>query len=186
MPLMKSLLAVSFLAGVTACGLPSIVERIDCESPRAELGRPGWVRLPATAGSWVGGVVGAVASIPVLVVSAPISWLSSDSTGRLGDEFVFAPVGAGAATGHYLLGAPFDSLDWLFRRAWIGESPIAAEAATEGRGVVASRRPGWPRPLYLLGPSDLRIVASRDDSPAYGPDEAGVVIDGADMAPDPK
>jgi len=46
---------------------------------------------------------------------------------------------------------------------------IAAEAATEGRASSLVRRPGRPRPLFLLGPSVLRIVAGRDDSPDCGP-----------------
>ena len=38
-----------------------------------------------------------------------------------------------------------------------------------GCPVAAARRPERPRPLRLPGPFDLRIVASRDDSPACGP-----------------
>ena len=30
-----------------------------------------------------------------------------------------------AATGHFLLGAPVDGLDYVFRRAWVGEDPPA-------------------------------------------------------------
>jgi len=47
--------------------------------------------------------------------------------------------------------------------------PIAAEAATEGWASSLALRPGRPRPLSLLRPFALRIVAGRDDSPDCGP-----------------
>lgn len=128
------------IAAMGACSFPTVVERIGAESPRAELGRPGWVRAPASAGAWVGGAVGAVAAIPFAIVGWPLGWLAEDGLGKTREEFTYAPVSVGAATGQFLFGAPFDGIDWVFRRAWteappaLPESGSPAGAAARGAG----------------------------------------------------
>ncbi|MGE0143408.1 MAG: hypothetical protein AB7I19_10520 [Planctomycetota bacterium] len=122
----RVLTAVSLML-VAGCSLPALIERIDEESPRAELGRPGWVRAPATLGTWVGGAVGSVAALPFAVVAWPFQQLATDNAGRLDEDFLFAPAGSGASAGHFLLGAPFDLLDWTFRRAWIDDEPAVVQ-----------------------------------------------------------
>jgi hypothetical protein len=140
----RVLTAVSLML-VAGCSLPALIERIDEESPRADLGRPGWVRAPATLGTWVGGAVGSVAALPFAIVAWPFQQLSSDNAGRLDEDFLFAPAGAGASVGHFLMGAPFDFLDWTFRRAWIDDEPAVVQRppeATAGEPPSESTRPG--------------------------------------------
>jgi hypothetical protein len=122
------LVCLSLLLG--ACSIPTTVERLGEQSPPPELGRPAWVKVCAGAGAWVGGIVGGVVSIVALPVSYPISLLADDRLGEQGtDEFLFWPAGALASVGHTFLGAPMDSLDWMFRRAWVDQPDPVAEAS---------------------------------------------------------
>jgi hypothetical protein len=118
------------IAAMGACSFPTVVERIADESPRAELGRPGWVRAPASAGAWVGGAVGAVAAIPFAIVGWPLGLLAEDGLGKTREEFTYAPVSVGAATGQFLFGAPLDGIDWVIRRAWTENPPALPENGT--------------------------------------------------------
>lgn len=102
-----------------ACTLPRVVATLDEDSPSPDLGRPGWVREPATFGAWVGGIAGSVASIITLPITWPISQLADEPLGWGREEFLWAPVSLGASAGHYLVGAPLDSLDFVLRRAWV-------------------------------------------------------------------
>lgn len=101
-----------------SCSYPRVVADIDRESPPQDLGRPGYVRYTARTGAWLGGLVGAVASVVTLPVTWPISLVSDEPLGYAKQEFLYWGVSAGAGGGHFLLGAPVDSLDWIFRRAW--------------------------------------------------------------------
>ena len=127
------------------CVVPRAVGRLQDLCPPPEFGRPGWVRACAGTGAWIGGVVGGVASIVLLPVTWPISLLAGDGLGEAStEEFLFAPALGCAAAGHFLLGAPPDLIDHLFRRAWLSEPmpvntfelvpmepPFAAPAVTE-------------------------------------------------------
>lgn len=112
--------SIAFLC--SACTLPSALDTVRDEAPPPELGRPVWVRAPAGVGAWIGGAVGAVVSIGVLPLSYPISLVAAEPLGYSKQEFLFGPVTMGASSGHFLFGAPFDLVDFTFRRAWV-ETP---------------------------------------------------------------
>ena len=104
-----------------ACALPNTIEALGDRSPPPEFGRPAWVRTAAGVGAWVGGIAGGVVSIVLLPVNYPLGLLADDGLGEHGgNEFLLWPAIGGAALGHALLGAPMDSVDWMFRRAWTG------------------------------------------------------------------
>lgn len=106
---------------LASCTIPNAVESLGDSCPPAEFGRPGWVRVCAGTGAWIGGAVGGVISIVALPITWPLSWLAEDELGERGSsEFLLAPAVGGAALGHAALGAPADVLDWVFRRAWVG------------------------------------------------------------------
>jgi hypothetical protein len=109
-----------------ACATPNTIEQLNDRCPPPEFGRPGWVRFCAGTGAWIGGIVGGVASIALLPVTYPISLLADDGLGEhASSEFLLFPAVGGAAIGHCLLGAPTDSIDYLFRRAWFhSEEPV--------------------------------------------------------------
>jgi hypothetical protein len=67
----------------------------------------------------LGAGAGAIASIVLLPITWPITWLADEPLGQAEGEFLFLPVSVGAASGHFLVGAPLDGLDFVFRRAWI-------------------------------------------------------------------
>ena len=121
-------LAGLLLAGLASCSFPAVTANLREESPPPELGRPEWVTAPANVGSIVGGAVGGIASIVLLPITWPISLLAEEPLGQDRDEFLFLPVSLGAGAGHFLLGAPFDTLDWSFRRAWIEDDLDRREA----------------------------------------------------------
>lgn len=103
----------------SACATTDIVGGFD-RSPPPDLGRPGWVRTSAGVGGWVGGLVGGVVSIVLLPVTYPLSLAASDGIGETtSTELMLFPVSIGAGIGHALLGAPTDSVDYVFRRAWV-------------------------------------------------------------------
>lgn len=114
-----SIRILPLLACLAACSLCRTVEVLDRESPPHELGRPGWVTAPATAGAWAGGVAGWLGSLITLPVTFPITLVADEPLGHSKDEFMFWGTGAGASTGHFILGVPFDGVDYLFRRAWV-------------------------------------------------------------------
>ncbi|MFO1053519.1 MAG: hypothetical protein U1F36_15000 [Planctomycetota bacterium] len=130
---MKRLCTALILALQGSCSLPTLVDAIDAQNPRSDLDRPAWVRAPATAGTWICGAAGAVASLPFLIVSWPIEQLSGDHKGRLDDEWLFAPTSMAAGAGHFLFGAPFDFLDYGFRRAWIDDPAAPLPARPEAQ-----------------------------------------------------
>ena len=122
----RLIFTVPVLILLSGCVIPRTVDRLQASSPPPEFGRPGWVRAMAGTGAWVGGVVGGVASIALLPVTYPLSWLAQDSLGEAGsEELLFFPAVGLAATGHFLLGGPPDVLDHVFRRAWLSEPPPA-------------------------------------------------------------
>ncbi|MEZ5963931.1 MAG: hypothetical protein R3F56_08820 [Planctomycetota bacterium] len=117
------------LFAVAGCTLPETVENLERENPPAALGRPGFVRVGARAGAWIGGAVGGVASIVLLPVTYPLSLLAECPLGYSQAEFRWAPASMGAAAGHWAIGAPLDVLHYVFYRAWTGDScePAAYE-----------------------------------------------------------
>lgn len=108
-----------------ACTVSNAVDKLRDENPPQELGRPGWVRTSAGTGAWVGGAVGMLASVVLLPITYPLSLLADEPLGMAKQEFVWFPTYFGASTGHFLLGAPTDFLDFTFRRVWVGTPPPA-------------------------------------------------------------
>ena len=123
---LRCLLPLAMLLG--ACAIPNTAEALDQRSPPPEFGRPMWVRVPAGAGAWIGGILGGVVSIVLLPITWPLSELADDGLGEQGaGEFMFWPALAGASVGHCLLGTPPDVVDWLFHRAWVdGPDPVTS------------------------------------------------------------
>ncbi len=104
-----------------ACAIPNTIEGLGDRSPPPEFGRPGWVRVCAGVGAWVGGIGGGVVAIVLLPITYPVSLLASDGLGEHSKgEFMLFPALGGAAIGHCLFGTPPDVVDWVFRRAWVG------------------------------------------------------------------
>ncbi len=114
MPLVAALL----LGG---CAVDETTTALNEESPPPRLGRPDWVQVPAEAGGYLGAAVGSVLSIAVLPLTFPISLIADEPLGYAKDQFLFLPVGLTASGGYFLLGAPFDVIDYGFRRAWTNE-----------------------------------------------------------------
>jgi len=107
-----------------ACAIPEAVGSLDENSPPPEFGRPGWVRVPAGVGAWIGGIAGGIASIVLLPVTYPLSLVASDGLGEhASNEFMLFPAMACASVGHALFGTPPDILDYTFRRMWVDSSP---------------------------------------------------------------
>lgn len=104
---------------LAACTVPTVVDGLEREAPPPGYGRPGWVRTPARAGAWIGGVAGALVSVATLPITYPISLLADEPLGMSRQEFLFAPVSAGAAIGHFALGAPLDTMHYVGYRAWV-------------------------------------------------------------------
>lgn len=115
---MRSAVLLALLA--SSCFVGRTASVYDLENPPPELGRPAWVRNAAGVGAWTGGAVGAVVSVALLPVTWPLRQIRGDG-GTPGSEDLLFPVSLGAAGGHFLLGAPADLTDYLFRRAWIDE-----------------------------------------------------------------
>lgn len=119
-PMHRATLLCGFLS-LSACATTDIVAGFD-RSPPPDLGRPGWVRTAAGVGGWIGGAVGGVVSIVLLPVTYPLSLAASDGIGETtSTELILFPVSVGAGIGHALFGAPTDSIDYVFRRAWVEE-----------------------------------------------------------------
>ncbi|HLQ39199.1 MAG TPA: hypothetical protein VK348_15420 [Planctomycetota bacterium] len=118
----RMLFTLSLLTLAGGCTLPRSIDALQAESPPPEFGRPAWVRTCAGVGAWVGGILGGVVSVVLLPVTYPISLAAGDSFGDWSrSEFLFFPAVGGAASGHFLFGAPPDAVDFLCRRAWVGE-----------------------------------------------------------------
>jgi hypothetical protein len=146
---MRSALVPILLA--SACSLPQVTDDLAQHAPPPDLGRPGYVRVAAQTGAIAGGGIGAVASIVLLPVTWPLSLLAAEPLGVSQQELMFAPVSFGAATGHFLLGAPVDGLDFVVRRAWTDEPEPTRFATTPPRPPVG---PG-PDPGPATGPEPV-------------------------------
>lgn len=155
MPAMPRPASIVLLALLASCSVPDVPGTLDRESPPQELGRPGYVRTTARVGSWIGTLVGGVVSIVVLPITWPISKLVDEPLGKSQDEFLFMPLTMGASGGHFLLGAPFDGIDWIFRRAWVGSdiepgyefTPMAPTAQPLPPGEFPTTQPAASRPV---------------------------------------
>jgi hypothetical protein len=119
--MLRSVFGVACLGSLACCGLSRTIDHLQDEPP-PEFGRPAWVRTSAGVGAWIGGVAGGVVSIVALPITWPISLLAGDNLGGevSKQEFLLLPMTSGAAIGHFLLGAPTDAVDFVFRRAWVG------------------------------------------------------------------
>lgn len=110
-------------SGCSAIYMPP--ETLGSEAPPPELGRPGYVRTLAGAGGWFGALLGGVVGIVLLPITYPVTLLAEEPLGYSEQEFLWMPVTFMASTGHFVLGAPVDGLDFVFRRAWFVEAPEA-------------------------------------------------------------
>jgi hypothetical protein len=151
---MKRIAFSSFvLLWLPACAIPATVARFGDRCPPPEFGRPGWVRVCAGAGAWIGGIVGGVASIALLPVTYPVSLLAGDGLGEQSkSEFLLFPALCGATIGHAVLGTPPDVLDFAFRRAWVdAPDPVTSFefVPMPGPGV----EPVDPAPPPAAGPA---------------------------------
>lgn len=120
---MRTSIAIALSVLATACSTPTGVASLRDECPPPEFGRPVWVRWPARVGAWIGAGAGAVGSIALLPITWPVAQLADEPLGFAKDEFMFLPLSAGAAAGHFALGAPLDTVDWVARRAWVSSDP---------------------------------------------------------------
>ena len=119
-PMRRAILLGSFFF-LSACAVGDTVNRLD-RCPPPEVGRPGWVRASAGTGAWIGGIGGGIVSVVLLPITWPLSLVASDGLGDASrTELMVWPVSGGAAIGHCLLGLPTDTVDFVFRRAWVGE-----------------------------------------------------------------
>ncbi len=116
----RAVLACVLLLG--ACTLPETVDNLERENPPPELGRPGFVRVAARTGAWAGGLVGGVVSVVLLPITYPVSLLAECPLGYSQAEFRWGAASMGASAGHWLLGAPFDVVHYVFWRAWVNPS----------------------------------------------------------------
>ncbi len=133
---------VLFIAALlSACHVGDSVRQLDRNSPAPELGRPWLVRAVAGTGGWVGASVGALASVVVLPLTYPISLLADEPLGESKTEFILTPIPVGAASGHFLLGAPLDFVHFLFWRAWVDEPEHA------GYEFTPMQPPASPEPV---------------------------------------
>lgn len=131
-----------------SCGSVAPVSDLD-RYPPPEFGRPAWVRFCAGTGGLIGGIAGAVVSIALLPVSYPLTLAAKDGLGDSSrNELLLWPVSALSATGHCLLGAPLDGVDYVFRRAWT-EDPSPAN----------------PFELIPMAPPKVGGSATADESP---------------------
>ena len=155
-----TLAALGLLAG---CSMGRTLDRLQQNSPPPEFGRPGWVRVCAGTGAVIGGVAGGVVSIVLLPVTFPISLLAGDHLGgeMTRNEFLLLPATWGAAAGHFLLGAPPDVLDFVFRRGWSAE-PLPENTFE----LVAMEPPLTPQPTDAVPPA-----AQPPQAPATEPKE---------------
>lgn len=137
----RALVPLALLLG--ACAIPQAIETLDDRSPPPEFGRPMWVRVPAGAGAWIGGICGGVVAIVLLPITWPISELASDGLGEQGgNELMMWPALAGASLGHGLLGTPVDAVDWVFRRAWTDSpDPVTSYEFVPMPGPALPARP---------------------------------------------
>lgn len=130
---------------LAGCMVPQTVASMQDRNPPPEFGRPGWIRFVAGVGGWVGGAVGGVVSLGLLPVTYPISLLSGDGFGEQSrQEFLFFPAVGGAALGHFLLGTPPDVVDYVFRRAWVGDGQT--QNSYELVPMEPSQPPALPAP----------------------------------------
>ena len=140
---MRCLAACLFLALFGSCTAPDALADLDENCPPPEFGRPGWVRASAKVGAIVGAVPGALLTALCLPVTLPLTWLADEPLGHSKKEVIFFPLTACASTGHFLLGAPADSVHWVCYRAWTDQpSPV-------GYHFVPAAPPKGPSPEYL-------------------------------------
>ena len=109
--------ALPLLLSLVACSATDAIGTLG-EEPPQDHGRPGFVRTGAKVGSWIGALPGAVCSVVLLPITYPISLLADEPLGMSGKEFLFFPMTGFAAAGHFVIGAPLDSVHWVFYRAW--------------------------------------------------------------------
>jgi hypothetical protein len=140
--------ACSLLPVSAGCAGPrsADLDSFDQESPAPELGRPGWVRIPARIGAYLGGFAGLIVSVVALPVTFPISLIADESLGQARTEFVLFPAYTMAGSGHFLLGGPFDLVHWIAWRAWV-DAP--QPSSYEQVGGPSSRPASVPAPTSM-------------------------------------
>jgi hypothetical protein len=159
-----TLVLLAFLC--SACTVHRAVDRavtdLGSEAPPPELGRPGWVRGTAGIGAWVGAIGGAVLALGTLPITYPITLLADEPLGYSKQEFLFAPVTAAASAGHFVLGAPADVVDFVFRRAWVNAAPEPGYEYTPMRPPVGPGRAEETPPATETSPSERKQPPESD------------------------
>ena len=146
---MRQAAALSLLALIGSCSTPTALADLDENCPPPEYGRPGWVRASAKVGAWLGAVPGALLTVICLPVTWPLTLIAEEPLGHAKNEVIFFPLSFCASAGHFVLGAPADSVHWVFYRAWtdqpspVGYSfvPASPPKVPEGELAVPSSRP---------------------------------------------
>lgn len=149
---MRRLAALGLFLTMASCTAPDSIQDLDENCPPAEYGRPGWVRASAKIGAFVGAVPGAVLTALCLPVTWPLTLIADEPLGHSKKEVLFFPLTACASAGHFLLGAPADSVHWIFYRAWTDQPSPA------GYHFMPAAPPKGTSPEYL--------TSSRPSSPA--------------------
>jgi hypothetical protein len=116
-------LGLAALLATAGCSGATSLDTFDDQCPPPDLGRPWWVRYPARLGAYVGGVVGAVTSVVLLPITYPVSLLGSDAFGSNKTDFMLFPAYMLAGAGHFVLGAPLDTVHYVAWRAWVEPPP---------------------------------------------------------------
>ena len=106
-----------------SCAGPDTFSELEQNCPPPEYGRPGWVRACAKVGAFAGAVPGVILTVLALPITYPLTLIADEPLGKSKKELLFFPLTTCASAGHFILGAPPDSLHWIFYRAWT-ERPI--------------------------------------------------------------
>jgi len=141
----SAVLAVGLIGLSSSCMVHDTVQNLEAVSPPPAHGRAGWVRTGAAAGGWAGGLIGGAFAIIILPITYPISLIAADDfQAHSQREFLLFPAVTGTGFGHFVIGAPLDGLDYVFRRMWVSEKP-----AENGFELVPMGPPAEPAAPFV-------------------------------------
>ena len=123
-----------------------------------------------------GAIGGAVLALGTLPITYPITLLADEPLGYSKQEFLFAPVTAAASAGHFVLGAPADVVDFVFRRAWVSAAPEPGYEYTPMRPPVgpgrAEEMPAATEPGSAKNPEEKASTPETSPSERKQPPES--------------
>lgn len=162
--LARALCAVAIAMLLPACSF--FVQYTDELDDRSSSGRSAFVTTPATLGGSAGFIVGIPADIGLLPVTYPIYLYQKSVDPLTADPLstLLFPSFVCWRLGKFVLGAPFDVLEYAFYRGWQGErTRTRAEREAIEFEYDQEALPNYPvEPIYPLPNSDG--VASRSSS----------------------